>query len=74
MRLANAEPVSRRNGDCAGSVSRITSAETTRWTRNWYDWSWSRLEAMSPLRSSANDALHDRAAAPACAETGAGPA
>src|SRR5690349_12906288 len=39
-------PMPRRSGDCAGSVSRITNAEMTRWFRNWYDWSWSRREVM----------------------------
>ncbi len=32
-------PMPRRSGDWAGSVSRITNAEMTRWFRNWYDWS-----------------------------------
>jgi hypothetical protein len=30
-------PATRRNGDCAGSVSRMTSAATTRCTENWYE-------------------------------------
>jgi hypothetical protein len=32
---ANAAPMPRRNGDCAGSVSRMTNADSTRCTRNW---------------------------------------
>lgn len=35
----------RRNGGCSGSVSRVTSADVARCTRNWYACSWSRLDA-----------------------------
>src|SRR2546423_8912314 len=54
----NKAPTPRRSGDCAGSVSRITSAESTRWVRNWYDWSWSRRDATCPPRPSADGCEH----------------
>src|SRR5262245_54401340 len=59
---ANTAPMPRRSGDCAGSVSRITNAETTRCVMNWYDCNVSRRDAIasSPRAVRPAGSLSDR--------------
>src|SRR6266498_5133714 len=51
----------RRNGDWAGSVSRMTRAATTRWTMNWYECSWSCRDGIRPPRVTRPHTAGDRA-------------